>query len=360
MAVKKIFSALILALTLVACTTSRNAQRTARTVPDVVPAAVTTAIQTPVQKAEPDTLAVGTYTRANINKVQRRTADTWQGALQVKLDSMCNLSLFETTQLGLCVYDLTDDCLLYAVNANQRMRPASNMKLVTAIAGLDILGTNYSYQPTMVKPGWGWCWDDEETGIRDFKQKGVRKNADTLYQENRVWTMLEVLQPMMKKSDNLLAESMFAQLPAKTKKPDYSRKGCVAQVENVIRKTGLNPANYVIADGSGVSLYSYLSPTLLTLLLRYAYQNKAIYDNLYPALPIAGVDGTLSKRMIDTSAQGNVHAKTGTVTGVSALSGYCQSPSGHTLCFSIMNQGIPKAAVGRDFQDKICEILTSY
>ena len=61
--------------------------------------------------------------------------------------------------------------------------------------------------------------------------------------------------------------------------------------------------------------------------------------------------------MRKTAAQGNVHAKTGTVTGISSLSGYATSPEGHILVFSIINQGISTAQIGRDWQDKVCEIL---
>jgi D-alanyl-D-alanine carboxypeptidase/D-alanyl-D-alanine-endopeptidase (penicillin-binding protein 4) len=53
-----------------------------------------------------------------------------------------------------------------------------------------------------------------------------------------------------------------------------------------------------------------------------------------------------------------VRAKTGTVTGVTTLAGYCASLNGHMLVFSIMNQGTLKIAEGRNFQDQVCEIMT--
>lgn len=171
---------------------------------------------------------------------------------------------------------------------------------------------------------------------------------------------------MMKKSDNMLAESVFFQLALKRKNDlgavelarPSGRGEAVAMVDSVFRKAGIAPSTYTIADGSGVSLYNYLTPRLLVNLLRYAYHQPAVYNTLLPSLPIAGVDGTLQKRMQGTTAQGNVHAKTGTVTGVSCLSGYCTTSSGHQLCFSIMNQGLPRATLGRDFQDRVCRVLT--
>lgn len=294
----------------------------------------------------------------NINNVAKPLPYEWQTCLQQRLDSLCNIGLFETTMLGLCVYDLTDGRMLYSVNERQRMRPASNMKLVTAITVLDTLGTRHRYVPTVRKPGWGWCWDDEETGITDFGFAGVRKDTAVLYAEDTARTIGDVLTPMMKKSDNMLAESMFWLLPD-TSIVNPTRSDCAIKVNRLIERIGLNPTDYVIADGSGVSLYNYVTPQLLLRLLRYAYHHKPIYSALYPALPIAGVDGTLSKRMRGTSTKGNVHAKTGTVTGVSSLSGYCKHPSGHMLCFSIVNQGIPSSSVGRNFQDEVCVVLTS-
>ena len=128
-------------------------------------------------------------------------------------------------------------------------------------------------------------------------------------------------------------------------------------VKRLVSRLGLDPINYTIADGSGLSLYNYVTAEMVVKLLRHAYQNGPIFDHLYPTLPIAGVDGTLEKRMMRGKAYGNVHAKTGTVSGVSTLAGYCQAANGHTLCFAILNQGLVKSSDGRDFQDRVCEAI---
>lgn len=356
MTYKKIFSILALLLTITACQTGRKAQRTRTFLPDTL---VTSQTREVIEDAKTttDSTDEASSSRANINKVEKYAAETWQGQLQLVMDSITNIDLFETTQLGLCIFDLTDDHMLYAVNANHRLRPASNQKLVTAIAALDLLDPDIHFTPTVLKPGWGWCWDDEETGMTEFKAGGKRWNADTLYHETRECTLREILTPTMKKSDNMKAESIFWLLPGNKNLSKVTRKDCVRMIDQVISKTAHTTTDYVIADGSGVSLYDYLTPHLLVMLLRHAYQNQNIFSILYPALPIAGIDGTLEKRMKGTRAEANVHAKTGTVTGVSTLSGYCTHPSGHILAFSIMNQGLPKAAIGRAYQDEVCEIL---
>jgi D-alanyl-D-alanine carboxypeptidase/D-alanyl-D-alanine-endopeptidase (penicillin-binding protein 4) len=97
------------------------------------------------------------------------------------------------------------------------------------------------------------------------------------------------------------------------------------------------------------------------MMLRYAWSHKDIYDPLYPLLPIAARDGTLRKRMHGTRAAGNVHAKTGTVTGVRSLCGYLTAANGHHIAFSIINQGVNgddgTASEARNLQDRICEML---
>ena len=134
-------------------------------------------------------------------------------------------------------------------------------------------------------------------------------------------------------------------------------KDAASVVKQLIQKVGNGKNPYRIADGSGLSLYNYVTPELEMRLLRYAYRNSNIYLHLLPSLPVAGRDGTLKTRMKGTFAEENVKAKTGTVTGISALAGYCTAANGHQLCFSIINQGIMKSDPGRNFQDRVCNAL---
>lgn len=380
--------------------------------------------------------------RYNTNSILPDDTTTWTGRMQRQVDSLINLPIFSTSQLGLYVRDLTAGRDLVCVNHQQRMRPASCEKLVTAIAALRTLGGNYTLRTRMMltgevrdsvlwgdiyfiggmdpmlsqgevyqlalglqktgidsiagaifldltmkdsdERGWGWCWDDktvplrpltidsrdqftqeflsylERAGIRGMDISRVIQNPcpeSTLLFGEVTHSIDQVLDRMMKKSDNFYAESMFYQIAATSGKKYATRKEAVACINRMIKETGLNPAHYQIADGSGLSLYNYVSPELLVTLLDYAWRDEAIRTHLYPSLPIAGVDGTLEKRMKKTPAEGNVHAKTGTVDGISSLSGYATSPEGHILVFSIINQGIAKGSTGRDFQDQVCTVL---
>ena len=230
--------------------------------------------------------------------------------------------------------------------------------------------------------GEGWCWDDDNPQLTPllvsrkdefadrFKDElvkcGIAVNApitsdrlpkDALLICSRSHRLSEVLEPMMKESDNLFAESMFFQIAASMGKRPATAAHARQIIKSTVAKAGVTGVPYRIADGSGLSLYNYVTPELMVSLLRYAYLKRDIMAVLYPSLPVAGVDGTLKKRMKGGAAQGNVHAKTGTVSGVSSLAGYCRAANQHLLAFCIINQGIMKNAEGRDFQDKVCELL---
>ena len=174
---------------------------------------------------------------------------------------------------------------------------------------------------------------------------------------SRSHTLSEVLGPMMKESDNLYAESMFYQIAATVGKRPATAAHARQQIKSVLSKAGVSGVQYRIADGSGLSLYDYVTPELMIRLLRYAYLRRDVMAALYPSLPVAGIDGTLEKRMTKGAAYGNVHAKTGTVSGISSLAGYCRAANQHLLAFCIINQGVMKTSDGRAFQDQVCEAL---
>ncbi len=364
----------------------------------------------------------------------------WPQNVQTRLDSLMLDPLLESTQLGLMVYDLTADSLLYSHEAKQTLRPASTMKLLTAVTAIDLLGGDYKLNTSLrymgtVKDsvltgdlicvggldpmfdandmrafvesvkglgvdtirgrlvaapsfkesellGEGWCWDDDNPQLSPLlverkdefmpvfanrlREAGIVVEASITtapYSKDALMlclcshTLKDVLMPMLKESDNLYAESLFFQIAAS----QTARPAKAAHARQIIKrelsKAGVTGVPYRIADGSGLSLYNYVTPELMVKLLCYAYKNTKIFMQLYPALPIAGQDGTLKKRMTGPYTNGKVKAKTGTLTGVSSLAGYLTTANGHVLAFSIINQGVLKNADGRGFQDKVCTAL---
>ena len=274
------------------------------------------------------------------------STDTWEGRLQSRLLELCNSQMFQSSQLGLVVYDITDGKYIFTVNGDHRMRPASCQKLVTAISALDLLGGEYNYVPRIDEAGEGWCWDDNIT-------------SQMPYRERKTWHMNEVLHIMMKDSDNRLAESLFWQLSTFGGGKFGDIKQVVSNIESVFQRAGIpKDSGYKIADGSGLSLYNYITPQMLNALLVYAWWQQDIRAHLVPSLPVGGVDGTLKKRFHGTSAYNNIFAKTGTVSGISSLSGYANGGNGHVISFCIINQGVERGSIGRSFQDQVCIALT--
>ena len=375
-----------------------------------------------------DTFAVGQHTLP------------WDQTVRLHLDQLLKHDMFGTSQVGMMVYDLDADSVLYARNERQLMRPASTMKVVTAITAIDKLGGSYRFKTELCYTGEisdrtlrgnvycvggfdprfnsddmrafvegirkmgvdtirgciyadksmkdadtlgnGWCWDDDNPVLSpllisrkntfvarfadELREAGIvvdaalgeaRRPEDAFCIASRFHSIDQILMKMLKESDNLYAESMFYQLGAAAGNRPSTAKNSAAVVNRLVSKVGLDPKRYSIADGSGLSLYNYVSAELEVRLLRYAFRNSNIYLHLHPALPEAGVDGTLRSRMRGTFTQGNVFAKTGTVTGISSLAGYCTAANGHRLAFSIINQGVMHGGNGRAFQDRVCTVL---
>jgi len=170
-------------------------------------------------------------------------------------------------------------------------------------------------------------------------------------------TIAEALKPMLKESDNLIAESMLYQIAAKDGNQATATSG-IQSIKSVLSKANPNKSLLCkIADGSGVSPYNYISPDIVVSMLKSAYNDEVIFNSLYPSLPIAGVDGTLAPRMTKGPAYNNIHAKTGHVTGVNSLAGYATASNGHVLAFAIMCNGVIRQSHAIKVQDELCEIM---
>jgi len=169
----------------------------------------------------------------------------------------------------------------------------------------------------------------------------------------------EVIVNLNKTSDNLSAEMTLRAMAVKYfGKPATASNG-IKLVDSLVTLTGLNPNNYSMVDGSGISHYNLISAELLENVVRYIYKKDSnLYEILYNSFPIGGVDGTLRGRMQNENIFNNVHAKTGTLSGVSTLTGYMKAKNGDIISFSIMTQNfVGSAKTVRGFQDKVCEIL---
>jgi D-alanyl-D-alanine carboxypeptidase/D-alanyl-D-alanine-endopeptidase (penicillin-binding protein 4) len=131
-------------------------------------------------------------------------------------------------------------------------------------------------------------------------------------------------------------------------------------VGQLLEAWGVQPDEFVIRDGSGLSRHDLVTPETLVRVLDRIQQDTA-FAVFYNALPIAGIDGTLKDRMKGTPAEGNAHAKTGSISNARTLSGYVTTADGERLIFSIMasNWTGPTSGVTR-VADQIVSALATY
>lgn len=146
--------------------------------------------------------------------------------------------------------------------------------------------------------------------------------------------LAEILPAMMKPSQNQIAETLLLTVGREVRGEATAASGAVV-VDSLLRVWGLPAEEMRMADGSGMSRYNLASPRLLAGLL--VHMDRSASREIWRAsLPMGGVDGTLEGRMRQPPLRENVIAKTGTLGGVRALSGYLTTTSGEPVAFSFL------------------------
>ena len=168
----------------------------------------------------------------------------------------------------------------------------------------------------------------------------------------------KVLARMAKPSQNQIAEILFKTLALEKTGVGTADSGRRV-VERQLLAWGALPDGFAVRDGSGMSRHDYVTPETIVRVLE-AMRTSRDFPVWYDALPIAGVDGTISSRMKGTPAERNVHAKTGTLDKTRSLSGYVTTADGRMLVFSFLcnNFSTPTREVDR-VQDAILVRLAS-
>jgi D-alanyl-D-alanine carboxypeptidase/D-alanyl-D-alanine-endopeptidase (penicillin-binding protein 4) len=181
--------------------------------------------------------------------------------------------------------------------------------------------------------------------------------GDSLFTVQSV-PLAEILPNLMKPSQNQIAEAFLRTIGL-----ELGGAGTAEAGRAVIQKqfTAWNIAEdlYSVRDGSGLSRTDLISNEAIIGILE-AMRKSPNFKLFYESLPIAGVDGTIRTRMQNTPAQGNLRAKTGTLSMVRSLSGYVTTADGRLLEFSILcnNWTTPQAAVDK-VQDSIGAALAA-
>lgn len=156
-------------------------------------------------------------------------------------------------------------------------------------------------------------------------------------------------------SDNFAAEMLLKQLGARFGSGGSTPAGTTV-VKAALAEIGVTARPY---DGSGLSRADQVSPREVVDLLTEMAALPEVGEALDDSLPVAGSEGTLADRMDGTRAAGRCRAKTGTLRGVSALSGYCSTTSGNTVAFSFIENNMSEYTAKR-VEDRMTALIARY
>jgi serine-type D-Ala-D-Ala carboxypeptidase/endopeptidase (penicillin-binding protein 4) len=185
------------------------------------------------------------------------------------------------------------------------------------------------------------------------------KNAVTLAESKSI--LRDLISLINKHSDNFLAECLFKTIGAETSKQQGNSFYSTQAITNFLEENGVYLKGTSIVDGSGISRFDQVTPISIAGILEKMYLDIANFEDYYRSLSIAGTDGTLRNRFTGTSAENNLHGKTGTLDGISSLSGYLTTGKGEDLIISMIMEFDKKGnRFHHEIQDGIVKILTDW
>jgi D-alanyl-D-alanine carboxypeptidase len=184
-------------------------------------------------------------------------------------------------------------------------------------------------------------------------------NAVTLAESKIILRNLIAL--INKHSDNFLAECLFKTIGAESSKKQGNSFYSTQTITNFLEENGIYLKGSSVVDGSGLSRFDLVTPISIAGILEKMYFDVANFEDYYNSLSIAGVDGTLRNRFVGTSAENNLHGKTGTLDGISSLSGYLTTANGDDLIISIIMEFDKRGnRFHHTVQDEIIKTLTDW
>ena len=193
--------------------------------------------------------------------------------------------------------------------------------------------------------------------VEDLEEgEGVPEPRGFVLAERRSPPLYEILQFAHKESRNLDME-LIARQVALVRRGIGSRAAALEEMKEFLAEIGVPEDDYRFFDASGLSSLNLVTPRAIVKLLSFMYLSRE-RDGWLGLMPVGGEDGTLRYRFRDAAARHRVLAKTGTLTGVSALSGYLEIRPGRMLAFSILlNNYGTRTAPARKFIDGVVQAL---
>lgn len=181
--------------------------------------------------------------------------------------------------------------------------------------------------------------------MRHNIQKGTVPAGSRLILVDKSQPLKEIVDDLNHYSNNILAETLIKQMGAEVMgAPGTFDNGLQVSRTYLEDIVGFAPGSYIFENGSGLNDVNRFSARQLAMLTRAVARDYEIATEWFTSLAVAGTQGTIGFRMKDTPAKRRLRAKTGTLRGVSALSGTVVRPSGDVVAFSILTAGYKTGA----------------
>ena len=188
-----------------------------------------------------------------------------------------------------------------------------------------------------------------------LQQRGVKMRHNVIRAETPAGSRLilvdkspalkEIVEDLNHYSNNIIAETLIKAMGAEVMgAPGTFDNGLAVARDYLEKKVGLAPGSYIFGNGSGLNDVNRFSARQLAQLMRTISADYEIATEWFTSLAVAGTQGTIGHRMKDTPAKRRLRAKTGTLRGVSALSGTVARPNGDIVAFSVLTQGYKTGA----------------
>ncbi len=198
----------------------------------------------------------------------------------------------------------------------------------------------------------------KQHGIKVGKgvKTGIVPKTAQLLATHRSEPLTDLIRAVNKHSNNFMAEAILRSFVCCK---GTTAEGALEALRQYTRDIGMPQEGLVIGNGSGLYDNNRISPAQLTYLLRHVYGDFRYRDDFIASLAIMGVDGTTRSRLSDSDAAGWIRVKTGTLDGVSSLSGYAGAPGREPMVFVIMFNGLEAKhkLAARKVQDGIAALV---